>query len=453
VLVTEEAPLDIETVIGGIVTGTRQGELSHLNVRSSSRGTPNCYLRDGYDTLAKWEGQLVAIECELDDVTVTAITPEEAETCWAETRPEPVSVVPADLATTDLMPLLELPTGTADERRTAVGRYGSKGSNLATLYQRINPELELEGFLIPFAHYAAFLDENTYTLDLGAGPVTETFQESIDALLADETFRTDGVVRREQLAALQAAMQQAPCDPALIATIHDQIQATYGSDEVMVRFRSSSNAEDALAFNGAGLYDSTSACLADENDADAAGPSHCDPDQSSERDVCRALRLVWSSLWGIKAFDEREWYGIDQAGVAMGILVDTRTKLERANVVAFTGNPLDATDERYLINAQLGELDVVSAVPGVWPEKVLLTLESGSVTAIDRVRGSTELPGGEWVLDDDVLTTLGETLLEIGEVYPVDEAAPAGARILLDTEWKLTASGQLVVKQIRPFLN
>jgi hypothetical protein len=37
VLVTDQAPFDIEVVIAGIVTGTRQGELSHLNVRLSAR--------------------------------------------------------------------------------------------------------------------------------------------------------------------------------------------------------------------------------------------------------------------------------------------------------------------------------------------------------------------------------------------------------------------------------
>lgn len=58
----------------------------------------------------------------------------------------------------------------------------------------------------------------------------------------------------------------------------------------------------------------------------------------------------------------------------MGILVNTRTGDELANVVAFTGNPSLAGDDRYLVNAQVGAVDVVSAVPGVWPEKVLLTI-------------------------------------------------------------------------------
>jgi hypothetical protein len=127
-------------------------------------------------------------------------------------------------------------------------------------------------------------------------------------------------------------------------------------------------------------------CLADETDGDTIGPSRCDPDQMRERDVCRGLTEVWASLWNMKAFEERAWYGIDHRQVAMGILVNTRTKGELANIVAFTGNPLRAGDDRYLVNAQVGELDVVSAKPGVWPEKVLLTVEGGAVVAIERAR-------------------------------------------------------------------
>jgi len=290
-------------------------------------------------------------------------------------------------------------------------------------------------------------------VDLGNGPETLTFAETIDRYLDDAAFLSDGALRRERLAMLEDAMQAAPCDPDFVAALDVEIVATFGSDDVMERFRSSSNAEDALTFSGAGLYDSTSACLADENDADAIGPSHCDPDQPAERTLCRAMTRVWASLWTMKAFEEREWYGIDHRQVVMGILVDTRTKGERANVVAFSGNPLLAGDDRYLINAQAGELDVVASEPGVWPEKDLLAMENGVVTDIERARGSTELPEGEWVLDDARLEELGAALWTIVEVYPVDAEAPPGADILLDTEWKIRSDGQLVVKQVRPFLD
>lgn len=453
ILITDQAPLDIQTIIAGIVTGTRQGELSHLNVRSAARGTPNCYLEGAYELLASWDGQLISLECGPDRVDVLPVTPEEYERCNEGFKPEPVDVIPADLTWTDLVPLLDLPTDTADERRTAVGRFGSKGANLAVLYQRIDPELQLTGFLIPAHYYDAFVRDSSWSVDLGSGPETLTFAETIARFLDDPDFLTDGAVRRERLAALRTSMESAPCDPALASAIEAAIRATYeGRDDVMVRFRSSSNAEDSLRFSGAGLYDSTSVCLADERDADASGPSRCDPDQPDERDVCRGLRRVWASLWNMKAFEERAWYGIDHRQVAMGILVNTRTKGELANIVAFSGNPLLWRDKRYLVNAQLGELDVVAAVPGVWPEKDLLTIENGLVTKIERARGSTELPEGEVVLDDALLRELGAALSTIVEVYPVDADLSETDHVLLDTEWKLRSDGRLAIKQVRPFI-
>ncbi len=453
ILVTQEAPLDIEQIISGIVTGTRQGELSHLNVRSASRGTPNCYVKGGYELLAPFEGQLVELDCSTSRATVVAISPDEAQTCWDGLRPDPVDVVPVDPDWTDLVGLLDLPTADAAERRTGVSRFGSKGANLASLYQRIDPALQLEGFLIPFSYYNDFVADNTWSVDLGSGLETLSFADTIDRYLADPTFLSDGAVRRDRLTALEAAMRAAPCDPLLVADIETNMLATYGADDVMVRFRSSSNAEDALGFSGAGLYDSTSVCLADETDADTLGPSLCDADQLDERTMCRGLTKVWASLWNTKAYEERDWYGIDHSQVGMAILVNTRTKNELANIVAFTGNPLVRGDDRYLINAQLGELDVVAAEPGVWPEKVLLTIEGGAVTEIERARGSTELPEGQWVLDDAQLETLGANLANIAEVYPIDEEVSPTADVLLDTEWKLRSDGRFAIKQVRPFLD
>ncbi len=169
VLVLKEAPMDVETVVSGIVTGTRQAELSHLNVRSASRGTPNCYVKDAYELLAEWEGELVALECTASEATIVSITPEEAQACWEDLQPDPVEVIPADLDWTELTPLLDLPTDTPEERLAGVGRYGSKGTNLATLYQRIDPVLQLQGFLIPVHYYDSFVRGNGWSVDLGAG--------------------------------------------------------------------------------------------------------------------------------------------------------------------------------------------------------------------------------------------------------------------------------------------
>ena len=260
----------------------------------------------------------------------------------------------------------------------------------------------------------------------------------------------DALVRRERLAELRDAMRNAPIQSALVSAVEDKLLQTYGEDTVMVRFRSSSNAEDALSFSGAGLYDSTSACLADERDGDDVGPSRCDADKDAKRTVTRAIGKVWASLWKMEAYEERTWYGMDHTMAQMGILVNTRTKNEQANIVAFSGNPT-ADDDRTLVNAQVGELDVVSAEPGVFPEKNLLEVENQVVEAIIRVNHSSEKPHG-WVLSDEQLEELGARFSEIEANYPIDESIPPNTTLLLDTEWKVTSEGQLIIKQIRPFL-
>jgi hypothetical protein len=452
ILVLAEAPLDVESVISGAVTGGRQVELSHLNVRSAARGTPNCYVRDAHARLAAWDGQLVRLECGKTDLEVRAATPEEARAWWDQLRPDPVEIPAPDLDWPELMPLLDLPTTSADERLLAVRRYGAKGSNLATLYQRIDAKYQLPGFLLPFHYYGQFIATQTWQVDLGAGIEQLSFAAVIDRLLADPAFRSDPVLRRARLGALYEAMRDGDCDPALLSDLHDRLLATFGAADVMVRFRSSSNAEDALGFGGAGLYESTSACLADDLDADKAGPSACDPGEPEERGVCRAMKKVWASLWLGRAFEEREWYGIDHADAAMAVLVDLRFGDELANMVVFTGDPNLTGDDRFLVNAQAGDLEVVSPEPGTWPEKTRLTLVDGAVTKIDRVRGSSELPEGQQVLSDAQLQELGAQLWKIRESFPLDDAAPPDAEILLDTEWKVRPDKSLLIKQIRPYL-
>ena len=429
ILVLDESPLDLERVVSGIVTGSRQGELSHLNVRSAARGTPNCYINAPFDALEDWDGMLVRFECGEQTWDIEAATPEDAEAWWDELRPDPVEVPSPDFETVALVPLLELPTATLEQREQGVAAYGSKGANLAALYQRIDADLQLNGLLTPMAFYAQHL-------------AAHGLDARIDALHADEEFLADGAARREALNALRADIRTAEVDPDLVAALYDAIVVSEGSDTVMVRFRSSSNAEDALSFSGAGLYDSTSVCAADSFDDDL-GPSLCDPDQANERTIERGLTKVWSSLWKVGAWEERAWYGIDQLTVGMGVLVDTRSKDEQANIVAFTGVPSDPDDDRFLVNAQVGWLDVVSAESGVWPERSLVELSpSGAVTDVVRVSASSET---DEVLDDATLEALGEALWAVREVYPLVGEA------LLDTEWKVLSDGRLIIKQVRPF--
>lgn len=452
IVVIDMAPSDIERVVSGIVTGTRQGDLSHLNVRSLARGTPNCFVKEPLTKLADWADKLVRFECGEESYTIEEATPEQATAFWDALRPDPVVVCDPDAVTRTFPGLFELPTDSPTQRANNVCTYGSKGSNLAALYQRIDPVYQLDGFLLPMSYYLDFVNTGTWTVDLGSGEGTYTFQETLDAWIADPEFQTDGGLRSSRLLALQSAMHAAPVDDALIAALGDRILEVFGSDTVMVRLRSSSNAEDSLGFSGAGLYDSSSVCLADELDGDSVGPSRCDPDKDDERTIRDGIRETWASLWNNRAWEERAWYGVDPSKVAMGILVNTRSNDEQANAVAFSGNPTDISDGRYLINAQEGELEVVSADPGVTPERLLVTVVDGEVTDVDRLSESSEVPAGEVVLDEVELAELAAVLFEASLVFPQDDTVPEGNDVIWDTEWKVDTDGQVKIKQIRPYL-
>ncbi len=449
ILVIEEAPADIERVVSGIVTGTRQGGLSHLNVRSLARGTPNCYVSEPLEELADYADMLVRFECGEDTWSVEPASEEDAAAWWDSIRPDAVDLCDPNIESTELVGLLDVPTDSASERADAACTYGSKGANLATLYQRIDPANQFDGFLIPFAYYEDFVNTGTWTVDLGEGEGTYTFQQTLDAWHADESFVADASLRRERLEALRDAMGEAPVDPDLIEALATRIVEVWGDEEIMVRFRSSSNAEDGLEFSGAGLYESESICVADERDEDDEGPSICDPDKGRERTISEGIRNVWASTWYMRAWDERDWYGMDHGLAAMGVLVNDRSKDELANAVAFTGNPSSEGDDRYLINAQEGEIEVVSAEPGVFPESILVTVEGDEVTEIDRISSSSEV---DEVLTDAEIIELSGVLTTAAASFPNDFDVPEDREVLWDTEWKITSEGRLVIKQIRPYL-
>lgn len=439
VLVIDEAPIDVETIVSGVVTGTRQGELSHLNVRAASRGTPNCYVRDAYQKLAPWDGKLVRMECTDIGLQIRDATPAEAEEHWrTQLRPPPLAIATPDDGYANVENVLQLDTSTSALREQNRRRVGGKAGQLATLYQRIDADLRYDAMAIPFRYYQAFVRANG-------------LDTKIAAIVDDVALNANPAMLRARLTTLQAEFEAGSCVASDVDTIATALAARW-APTTMVRFRSSSNAEDSLAFNGAGLYESTNACIADERDGDVTGPSRCDGSIAKERDVCRALKKVWASLWLARAYEERAFYGIDHRKVRMAVLVNDRSADEAANAVVFTGNPVGPDHAPFLLNAQHGDLEVVSAEPGVWPEKVLLTLANGQVTGIRRVRASSEQNGAP-VLSDRELQTLGAALARIDLLMPRDEAPPAGKRVIWDTEWKKLASGRLVIKQIRPFLD
>lgn len=450
-VVFEEVPLDLEGVVGAAITGERQDVLSHLNVLSAQRRTPNVFVDDAIAAFEQFEGQLVRLEAQASGYGLVPATEAEAAAYWQEHRPTAAVENPAELDYVELDAFAEIPTATAEERAEARGRFGAKSVGLAILWRLLEPRYRTPGLAVPFHFYDEFMQGNAWEVDLGDGPAMHSYADTIAAWLDDDAFRTDATVRRERLERLRSEMQaNGVVSPALVSALRERIAVEFGSDTVMVRVRSSSNAEDGATFNGAGLYDSTSACAADSQpDADPER-SACDPSEEP-RSLERGLSRVWSSLWSFGAFEERDYYQLDHAAIAMGATISLRYEDELANGVALTGDPVDPRTGRYTVDAQAGEVDVVSATPGVTAELSYLSLEGGQVTAIERAVASTLLPSGEVVLRDAQLHELGGVMAALAQAYPIDFETEAGTPPILDLEFKIRSDGQLVIKQIRPF--
>lgn len=451
ILVLDDAPADIEGVVGGVITGKIQGDLSHIAVRTARRGTPNAFVAGAREAFAPLDGRLVRLEVLPADYVVEEVAPEEAEEFWASSRPRLTDLPTFDADYRALDHLLEMDVSPAGAS-TAVARFGGKATNLARLQSLLTGPFEQyreEGFGIPVAYYVDFMRENLRPL---AG-VDVTYDQYVTHILEDTEVQSDSRRRFEALEEFRDfARDNGVVDPELVAALRSRIETVFEGTTTAVRFRSSSNVEDALEFNGAGLYESTSVCVADGLDEDDDGPSLCDPGQANERTIERALKKVWTSVWTFRAHEERTFFQIPPERVAMGILVNRAFLDEVANGVAFTGNPRNATDRRYLITAQIGEESVVSPQPGTTVERDLLEIEAGEVTAIVRDRASSLVEVGTQVVSDAKLSELGAFMAHVDATFPLDLQGQSRELVLLDFEFKVERGGELAVKQVRPFL-
>jgi phosphoenolpyruvate synthase/pyruvate phosphate dikinase len=274
-------------------------------------------------------------------------------------------------------------------------------------------------FAIPFAYSI----EHFATSGAGA---------RLAQLRSDPSFQADPVVREQGLALVQSDIAKAPVDLELLGLVRDRIAANWPNQRV--RFRSSSNTEDLPQFNGAGLY------ISDGLDSDA-----------SDNDLADAIRAVWASLWRLRAYDEREYYNIDQSAVAMAVLVHEAFSSEKANGVAISRDVLEPSrGDKYYINAQVGEALVTNPAPGVTSDE--FTYSMSRTPHIERHEVSS-LNHGDPVLTDEESQRVACSLVWIHDHFrALIDPEEKNSWFAMDIEFKLIGeSRQLVIKQARPY--
>ncbi len=450
IVVLGQAPADIEGVIAGVITGSIQSELGHLAIRTARRGTPNAFVKDAVERFAPYDGKLVRLQVDVAGFEVDdQVTLAEAEEWWAAHRPD-LGAPPAvdrDYRRLDAVDSVD-PDGAVDP----VTRYGGKGANFVRLFHLLPAEHRVPGLLVPFAYYVQFIEENRTPSRTDPGRLV-SIREYIAAMLGDAEFRSDSRRRFVELARLRDIIEDGDVDAGVVRSIAVRIVSVFGTGTKKVRFRSSSNAEDQLEFNGAGLYRSVSGCAADDLDVGDGGPSRCDPSDPREDGVGRSLKAVWASLWNFRAYEERDFFQIPHGETAMAILVSEAFPDELANGVSFTGNPAVRGDRRFVVNAQVGDTPVVFTDPGVVAEKSVLEMAGGQVERIIRARASSLVPEGTLVLGDDHLRELGALMALVESRFPIDLGMHEPDEVLLDFEFKLDRTTERIrFKQVRPFL-
>ncbi len=452
IVVVDAAPRDIDSVVAALVTAAPQNLLSHTAVRMANRGTPNAFLASARSLFAPHAGELVRLELGSTDFSLEPASLEEAASFWERRRPSlpPLPAVDARYGELDA-----LETIVAAGERDGVPletRVGGKAASFARLQETLVGDSALyreAGFAIPLRYYLEFMRDNSVVL----GGVRLSFQQILDTLLNSRELAADAAQRSAALESFRDLVRaEGVVDPALVARAAAKIEAVFGSTARMVRFRSSSNVEDLLEFNGAGLYESTSACAADTLDGVVRPGSFCDLERSNERTIERALKKVWASLWTTRAHEERTFFGISPDAVAMGVLVTRAFLDEEVNGVAFTGDPRNHLDRRYVVTAQVGELSVVSPEPGVRSERSLLEMRNGEVVRIIRDRSSSEVAADAVVMSDAHLHKLGALMAHVDTTMPINVGNRTRGSVLLDFEFKVERDGSLAVKQVRPFL-
>jgi pyruvate,water dikinase len=209
-------------------------------------------------------------------------------------------------------------------------------------------------------------------------------------------------------------------------------------DDVPVAVRSSATAEDLPELSFAGQQDTYL-------------------NVSGESEVIDAVRKCWASLWSAEAMSYRHENDIDQADVAMAVVVQRMVASDVSGIL-FTANPASGERDQMIVNASFGLGEAV--VSGqVTPDTFVLERDGLAVT--EAMVGAKErrivATSGQGTVVEDVgagdrdrecLTReeLGGLTAQAVRVEELFDGVPQ------DIEWAL-AEGDLWLLQSRPITN
>lgn len=419
VVIFKSLPNDL-THVGGVISEEPQTPLSHINLKAKQNDTPNAYLRDAATDprVAPLIEKIVRFEVSPDDIHIREATREEMEKFLEAQRPDHPQFPPRDLTRTKIVALDDI--GHAD-----LMGFGAKAANVAELRQILDDQMVPAGYAVPLYFYDRFMTHNG-------------LYDELREIMSDEDFQQDPETRERRLKVFRATIRGAdvPTD------LHDalgEMHARFPAGTTP-RCRSSTNNEDLVGFNGAGLYDSY---------------TH----REDEGNITKSIKQVWASLWNYRAYEERDFYRIDHFTTAMAVLVHPNFDDERANGVALTKNIYFPGFAGFYINVQLGEALVTNPDKNSVPEELLVMEDVETSTPDERfyetviIRRSNLVKPGARVLAEEQVLYLTRQMEIIQSHFKEVYQQQSENTFAMDLEFKIDKDSQLVIKQARPWVD
>ncbi len=308
---------------------------------------------------------------------------------------------------------------------------GNKAAGFGELYKIVKRNSKLfktpeAAFAIPFFYYNQHISNTA-------------IKKEIDKLFKNSIYTQNTDSLKKQLKRIRKTIKDEPINTLLYNKVCAIIKENNMGNSY--RFRSSSNAEDAENFSGAGLYESKTGILGDD-----------------KKSIDKAIKAVWASAWKYEAFAERQYFGINHLSMKMGILVHKNFEDEASNGVVITKNLYREDFGGFTVNVQKGEVSVVSPPDGVTCEQFVCTASSdmdvfsGGVN-IDYITYSS-ISGNAPLLTKKQIEVLFNSLSSIKMHFYKKTYWGLNVdynNFGLDIEFKFDKTGMLYVKQVRAY--
>lgn len=421
--------------VRGVITSQPTSPNSHVSLLANMYSIPFLYIKNAsmLSNLMALDGSSILLKSQNEDYIIQKLDAEmytHLEQQWLKKFPQ----VSINLDQSKLQKLNWFPKigNTTDE--LSVDSCGAKATNGSLLAKVLGTQNSIEGFCIPFAYFHKFMTTNKVG--------NETLRNYILSRINKISYQTPLEEVQAILADIKEQIEVATIDTQDIQSIKAAIIEAYASKKHIekIRFRSSSNAEDDERFNGAGLYES-----------DGLKLKHVY--ESNDKKVVESLKIVWSSLYGLRAVLARKMFHIDESKVYMGILIN-QAFAETANGVSLCSYPYVGADFQCNIEGfPGGELSVAHPVAGKMSEILSVNKNENFPGGVDYnvAQYTSELGQFETIMNDEELGELF-TLQEKVHTYWAQTKKP-GFTGQLDFEWKRMqdSSGKtyMAVKQVR----